>query len=222
MKNTTKTIAAMMLFLAAAAFTSCSSAEGDKTVAGEKDSVPVATGKTLSIDAASTSIGFTGYGVGKDHPGKFSLKSGSLNVEGGKLTGGKFVIDINSMTMDQTEDFITGKLRPHLLSPDFFDVAKFPEASFEISKVEPYTATATDSSAVAGANQMVSGNLTLKGVTKSISFPAKVDVTESSATAVANFNIDRTSWDMKYGNDKSLKDKFISEQVSIRVNLSAK
>ena len=204
--------------------TSCgNSSKSDAATVNSDTTVQAnANGKEFKVDTSACTVGFTGYGVGKDHPGEFRLKSGSLTAQDGKLTGGKFVINVASMKMGQTEDFITGKLRPHLLSPDFFDVEKFPEATFEITKVDAYTPTATDSSVVPGANQLISGNLTLKGVTKNISFPAKVETSEHGVNALANFNIDRTWWGMSYGNDKSLKDKFISEKVDLRISVAAK
>jgi polyisoprenoid-binding protein YceI len=74
---------------------------------------------------------------------------------------------------------------------------------------------------VAGANYTVSGNLTMKDSTKNITFPAKITVADNSLTALANFNVDRTQWGIRYGNDKSLGDKFISETVNIQLNLKA-
>ena len=116
---------------------------------------------------------------------------------------------------------IQTKLKGHLLSPDFFDAEKFGTAKFEISSVEPYTAAAGAASVVEGANYTISGNLTLKDSTKNVSFPAAVTVSETEVTAKANFNIDRTQWGMSYGNDKSLKDKFISPEVNISLNIKA-
>ena len=68
---------------------------------------------------------------------------------------------------------------------------------------------------------MISGNLTLREQTKNVSFPAKVDVDANKVTAKADFDIDRRQWDITYGNDKSLGDKFISETVNIELRLEA-
>jgi polyisoprenoid-binding protein YceI len=115
------------------------------------------------------------------------------------------------------------KLRPHLMSGDFFDVEKFHDAKFEITNVRPYdAANEKDTSIVDGANFVVSGNLTLKGVTKNVSFPAKIDLDNNTLTAKANFDIDRTQWQMNYGKDKTLGNKFISEKVNIDLDLKAK
>ncbi|MBK8352856.1 MAG: YceI family protein [Saprospirales bacterium] len=91
-----------------------------------------------------------------------------------------------------------------------------------MTKITDYTSNETDKSVVAGANALVSGNLTLKDSTKNVSFPAVIIVTETEVTANANFNIDRTQWGMSYGNDKSLKDKFISPEVNIAIDIKAK
>ena len=62
----------------------------------------------------------------------------------------------------------------------------------------------------------------MKDVTKNITFPAKLDLNESTIKAKANFDIDRRQWQMNYGNDKTLGDKFISETVNIELDLQAK
>jgi polyisoprenoid-binding protein YceI len=71
------------------------------------------------------------------------------------------------------------------------------------------------------ATHTITGNLTLKGTTKSITFPAKVAVNDNVVTADANFNIDRTQWGLVYGNDQSLGDKFIRPTVNIQLHLVA-
>lgn len=201
---------------------SCNSKpQGDQAEVTDAQAAAAAQGATYNADLAASTVGFTGYGVGKNHPGVFSLSAGTVAVENGVVTGGKFTINIKSISMTEKESFIGEKLVPHLLSPDFFDAEKFGTATFEITAVAPYTASATDSSVVVGANYTVSGNLTLKDSTKNVSFPAKVEVTEAGLSAVANFTIDRTQWGMSYGNDKSLKDKMILPGVTIALNLKA-
>jgi polyisoprenoid-binding protein YceI len=216
---------ASALILSATLISSCDSApKGDAAHVSEKtEAKPVApAAMTLNVDAVASEVMFTGNGVGKNHPGKFSVDKGTIMVADGKVTGGKFNIAVSSMKMSEEGEAIQTKLAGHLLSGDFFDSAKYPSAIFEITSVAPYTATPGVASVVAGANYTVSGNLTLKDVTKNVSFPANIAVLGNTVTAKANFNIDRTIWGMSYGNDKSLGDKFISPEVNIALNLSAK
>lgn len=203
-------------------FTACSDAPaGDKTTVTGQQQVADANGARFAIDTAASSLKFTGNGVGKNHPGTFKLSNGSIALDGNVITGGQFTINIQSLEVDEKGDMFQNKLKPHLLNADFFDAQKFPTATFQITKVVPYTATGADSSVVAGANHLISGNLTLKGVTKNVTFPAKIEATDNTLAAAANFNINRTDWNMSYGNDKSLGDKFISETVNIQLNLKA-
>lgn len=204
-------------------FAACSDApKGDTaTVKEGTEAAAATTGQTFTVDTTASSIRFTGNGVGKNHPGTFSLSSGNLAVNNNGVTGGQITINMASMQMEEQAEMFQTKLKGHLQSPDFFDVAKWGTARFEITDAKPYTATGSDSSVVSGANYLVSGNFTLKDVTKNISFPAKIEVADNALTARANFNIDRTQWGMRYGNDKSLGDKFISETVNIQLNLKA-
>jgi polyisoprenoid-binding protein YceI len=150
------------------------------------------------------------------------LKSGELTADAGNVTGGKFVIDVNSLKVDDQDSTGNAKLGGHLLSGDFFDGAKFPEASFEITGVKAGIDTTGNKEIVMkDATHTVTGNLTLKGVTKSISFPAKLAVSDANITADASFNIDRTQWNLSYGNDKSLGDHFIHPEVNIQLHIVA-
>ncbi|AKQ46800.1 hypothetical protein TH63_16075 [Rufibacter radiotolerans] len=205
------------------ALASCNQAPtGDKATIGDKQQAADASGQTFVVDTTSSVVQFTGNGVGKNHPGTFKLLSGEVAVANNQITGGKFVIDIKSLELKQQEEMFQTKLKPHLLSGDFFDAEKFGTAQFEITKVEPFKADGKDTSLVAGANFSVSGNFTLKGVTKNITFPARIELNGNDMETEANFNIDRRQWQMNYGNDKTLGDKFISETVNIELDLEAK
>ena len=223
MKHSRNLFLAIGISASALTFASCSDApKGDAaTVAGAQNAA-AAEGTSLTVDSTASTIRFVGNGVGKNHPGLFKVTQGTVTVANNAITGGQFTIDINSMELEEKGEMFETKLRPHLLNADFFDAEKYPAAKFEITKVEPYTATGTDTSVVAGANYTVSGNLTLKDQTKNISFPAKIIVSGNTVSAMANFDIDRTWWNMSYGNDKSLGDKFISETVNVQLNLQAK
>ncbi|MFN8281944.1 MAG: YceI family protein [Chitinophagales bacterium] len=206
----------------AATFTACKTTpKGDEATTTDTQTVATTSGNDYTVDSAST-VGFTGNGVGKNHPGTFKVSEGKISAADGKVTAGTFTININSIVLTEPAEMIQTKLKGHLLSPDFFDAAKFTTAKFEITKVTEYTSNGTDKSVVAGANALVSGNLTLKDSTKNVSFPANISVSETEVTAKANFNIDRTEWGMSYGNDKSLKDKFISPEVNIAIDIKAK
>ena len=218
----TKTIFLAAMAAASVAFTSCSDVpKGDQATISETQTVSSTTGQAFLIDTTESRVRFTGNGVGKNHPGTFRLSSGSVTLADNQITGGTFAININSLGIEEQGEMFQSKLKPHLLSGDFFDAGKFGTAKFEITKIEPYTTNGTDSSIVDGANFSISGNLTLKEDTKNITFPAKVDLDNNTLKAKANFNIDRTQWKMNYGNDKTLGDKFISETVNIELDLKA-
>ncbi len=211
--------------LFALAFTmlqSCDSTlDGDKATITEKQQASDAAGQTFTVDTSSSIIRFTGNGVGKNHPGRFTLSSGTVSIANNQITGGNFLINIKSLKIDQEGAMFQNKLKPHLLSGDFLDAEKFSTAKFEITKVEPFRSNGKDTSMVAGANFSVSGNLTIKETTKNITFPANVDLDGNKLKAKGNFNIDRTQWKINYGNDKTLGDKFISETVNIALDLEA-
>ena len=211
--------------LFALAFTllqSCDSTpDGDKATITDKQQASDAAGQTFTVDTTTSTIRFTGNGVGKNHPGRFGLSSGTVSIANNQITGGSFLINVKSLKVDQEGAMFQNKLKPHLLSGDFFDAEKFGTSKFEITKVEPYKADGKDTSIVDGANFSISGNLTLKETTKNITFPAKVDMDGNRLKAKGNFNIDRTQWKMNYGNDKKLGDKFISETVNIELDLEA-
>jgi polyisoprenoid-binding protein YceI len=209
-------ISFLNLFIVAALLASCNNTESGDTAAttDKQTEMNGANGTTYTINTTDSKVGWEGSGVGHGHKGNLSLNSGTVSVADGNISGGSFEINIGSLSPTD----VTGKeatdLTGHLLSPDFFDATKFPTAKFVVTNCTP--------SKDSNATHMISGNLTLKDSTKNVSFPAKVSVTDSNLTATANFNIDRSLWGMSYGNDKSLKDKFISPQVGLSLDIKAK
>lgn len=201
--------------------TSCSDApkadEAQATEAQEVAQQP--TGATYKVDVTKSNIKWIGTKPTGRHDGTFPVKEGSIMVADNNITGGSFIIDAaNLKVLDKGEG--NPKLEGHLKSGDFFDVTKYPEAKFEITSVS--AGVPADSTIVMkDATHMITGNLTMKEVTKSITFPAKIAMNDMGLTAHAEFNIDRTQWGIVYGNDKSLGDKFIRPEVNITVHLEA-
>ncbi len=223
MKQLMQGIALLWVISMSGIFFACSSTpKGDPVRIGNMEKAAEATGEIYTIDSSASQVHFVGSGVGTSHPGSFRLSSGSLAVTNHRVTGGSFVININSLALDEQNRAVQERLHPHLLSADFFNVKRFPTAKFVITKVAPFQSSSTDSSIVKGANFSVSGNLTLKENTKNITFPANIELTNNTLRAKANLNIDRTQWNVNYKSEKSMKDKFISDLVNIQLDMQAK
>jgi polyisoprenoid-binding protein YceI len=217
MKKLTLTIAAAAMLFAV----SCNnSPDADRAEAGDAIEAQAGTGTELKADANATVIEWIGSKpLGSQHQGTISLKEGSLTIDNNNITGGKFVFDLNSLTPNDQDSTGNAKLQGHLLAPDFLDVAQYPDGTFELVSVTPGVDAATVTNK--DATHMVTGNLTLKGVTRSISFPAKVEASNDRVEAHATFNIDRTQWNINYNSDASIKDKFISKEINLTLHLVA-
>lgn len=215
----------LSLLAATALFASCQSApEADEAQVGEAQEVKAAGGETYPADLSQSTVQFTGTKPVGQHQGVFNLKEGNLVVDGQNITGGRFVADISTMKIVDKDTSGVSMLSGHLMSPDFFDAQKYPTATFEITNVTAGAPAAKDGEELMmkDATHTITGNLTLKDTTRSVSFPARVQMTDGQVVADANFNIDRTQWHMVYGNDKGLGDKFIRPEVNIVLHLVAK
>ena len=179
-----------------------------------------ATSEGLEIDTQQSSITFIGTKPVGQHTGVIPITKGNLNVQNAAITGGQFEMDLTNLLITDLEGEMQQKLTGHLQSDDFFDVANHPTASFEITGVKPHNPDPNaENKEAARATHMVSGNLTLKGVEKNISFPAVLKIEAEGVKGMANFNIDRTQWGLVYGNDQSLGDRFIRPEVNIQLKI---
>ncbi len=156
----------------------------------------------LKLDGKNTKVGFVGTKPEGKHEGGFKTVSGAVSYDASDLTSTEIslTIDVGSIWSDDE------KLTGHLKSPDFFDVRKFKDASF--------TSTQVTKGAAAGEYK-VTGDFTLRGVKKSITFPAKIAVKDGALTLSSNFTIDRADYGMTYGAGK------IDDAVAITASIGA-
>lgn len=174
-----------------------------------------ASGATYNADVQQSKVEWVGTKPTGRHHGTIMIKEGSLMAGNGMITGGKFVMDMSSIAADDQDAEGNTKLTGHLKSDDFFSTDKYPTSSFEITNVKE----GADNAVMKDATHTITGNLTMKDVTKSISFPAKVAMNDTQIIADAEFNIDRTEWGINYNSDKSIQDKFINHEVNITLHL---
>lgn len=206
----------LSLVVVASVLTACKENKKDKVEVKEEVKVE----KTVAlnnVDVTGSEIAWLGSKPTGTHNGNIALKEGSLVVENGTLTGGTFVIDMSSINVLDipADNEGNGKLKGHLSSPDFFDVAKYPTSKFVITGVEDK-----------GDKLHVTGNLTLKETTKSITIPA-ILTKEGNVTTFKSetFSVDRTDFGITYSSkkfDAALKDKFISDLMEISFTVKTK
>lgn len=199
----------------------------ETTAATTEQTVAESKGEVLTVDAATSVVNWKAFHKGGMAPrwGTLNVKSGDLSIEGGQLTAGNFVIDMNSIKVDPAsvteKDKKPADLEAHLKNPDFFDTAKNPTSDFKITSVADLKEAPAD--AIAGANKTVSGNLTLSGKTMNVTFPAKVDVAEGSASVQATFTVNRADWGIKFGTSEADPAEWmISKDIEIAVDVKAK
>ncbi|MEM7600907.1 MAG: YceI family protein [Verrucomicrobiota bacterium] len=168
-----------------------------------KKGTPVATVPAVeegkkSIDLEESKVEWLGRNLINKHWGNAPLESGHLEFSDGALTGGEFVIDLTKLTCSDLEGSeMHDVLIAHLHSDDFFDVERHPQATFRITSVTPTRPHP------GSENLQIVGELTLRGITNKIEFPASAGFTpEGKAAAQASFSIDRTRWNVLYGSGK--------------------
>ena len=173
---------------------------------GAPAAAPTGASATYAFDQATSKITWVGSKVPGKHDGGFSTFKGTVDVNDGLPEKSKVdvEIDANSLTSDQE------KLTGHLKSPDFFDTAGHPKATFSSTKIEKGGAN--------GASHTVTGNLTIKGNSKSITFPANVKVEGDAASVDAEFAINRRDFDLNYAGKPN---DLIRDDVVIKLAIKA-
>ena len=167
----------------------------------------------LAVNPSASSVVWKGYKVTGQHAGTIGIKEGTLEMDHGTFVGGTFTIDMSTIKVTDLEGEYAEKLRGHLSSDDFFGVANYPTAKFEITKVV--------SRGTPGDYKVV-GNMTIKEKTNEVKFNAQVNMKDGIATATADITIDRSEFDVRYGSASfvnNLKDKTIYDEFELSIKL---
>ncbi len=214
------------LMLALSMVVACGSK--DKKTAKVSDTagtVTKAEGTTYAVNADVSKVMWTGAKPAGEHTGTINVSEGNVIATGDMVTGGSFTLDMNSINVTDLEGDQKAYLEGHLKGSneknqnDFFNVASFPTAKFEITKVAKKEGDPT-------GNALVYGNLTMKDITKQVAFTAMTDVKDGMVrVSTPDFTINRTDWGIQYGSPsffEGLKDKAIDDNITLSVTLVAK
>ncbi|RCU43961.1 YceI family protein [Chryseobacterium lacus] len=173
--------------------------------------------KGVQVSKVQTSdIRWWGYKVVKSeatsHTGFVKLKSGKFYFTDKVLTGGDFVINMRSLTNTDLTGEDQQKLTEHLRSSDFFEVKRYPVAKFTITKILP--------SKNLDYNYLVYGNLTLKGIRRTISFPANIRTNDRFVSfESAKITLDRQKYKVFY--KSAVRDYLIKDDIDIQIKMTA-
>lgn len=202
----------------------CKGPAGEKAEVKDAAVVQAATGINLPVNISNSVVNWQGSKPTGTHTGTINLQSGEVTVKDGQVSGGKFVLDINSINVTDLEGDYKAGLESHLKGLEdekqnhFFDVRTYPTAAFEITKIVSLEGDAD-------ANSTVYGNLTIKDTTKEIGFRANITANNDGVVvSTPQFTIDRTQWGVNYGSKTifdNLGDKFVNDEIGLAIQLHA-
>lgn len=187
------------------------------------------------VQTDSSYVTWVGSKITEKHYGRIGLSEGIILVENNQISSGSSTIDLQKLSVAHPEEAEEAeKLRTHLLSSDFFEAEAYPTAYFELVAIVPYDAAAfqdieeyesANKPAAASKHRVsepthnITGNLSIRGTKRSLTFPARVALNEAEVKIEAKFNIDRSEWGISYGDENSVidkaKDRFIYNTVNV-------
>jgi len=200
------TILSLLLFVAACHNPAADTSKAVTSEPAKPASPTSAAGEKYVITPQNSKIEFTASKVTGHHNGSFEKFNGEIQHVDNDPTKGRVTITID-MSSVKTD---TPKLTEHLKTPDFFDVAKFPQAQFVSTEIKP--------GGERGASHTITGNLTMHGITKAVSFPATIAVTPDTATVDSNFAINRKDFGINFA---GATDDLIRDEVVLKFTIRA-
>jgi len=226
-----KNLLFVTMFFACVAMVSSCKSDGKKGAAAKTETpaadtnkgIQASKGQSYMVDPQSK-INWTGSKPAGKHMGTINISAGKLLVANGTVVGGNFDIDMNTITCTDLQGDAKSDLEAHLKGTakgkedHFFNVAKYPTASYKITKV---TSLVNDPA----ASHLVYGTLNLKGIDKEVGFKAKIESNgEVFKISSPDFTINRTDWGIKFMSKNfmdDIKDKFINDDIVLSVSLKA-
>ncbi|HEY3429909.1 MAG TPA: YceI family protein [Cyclobacteriaceae bacterium] len=209
------TCSSFLMLLITVVFSACRGPEAKEALTSSA-SINLVPSEKYEIDRKESVVIWFGSNVlasQGSHTGYVYLSKGELLMVKDQLAGGSVVVDMNTIVDEKHGS--DNDLVEHLKSPDFFDVAKFPVTAFAITMAVP----ANDSTV------NVTGNLTIKGITHAVTFPATIKLKDGVVQANGKLMIDRTRWDVRYNSKKffaDLADGVISDDIEFDIKIIAK
>jgi polyisoprenoid-binding protein YceI len=165
----------------------------------------------FKVNVENSTLNWKGYKPTGTHNGTITLASGNIVLKNNKITGGNFVADMGTIIDSEG----SAKLEGHLKSEDFFEIAVYPTSKFEITEI-----------ANKGEKIQVTGNMTIKGITKQLTFPASLKVHNDNMILTSDtFQINRADFNVKFKSKtffNDLKDKFVNDEFDFQVTIIAK
>ncbi len=183
-----------------------------------KDNKRTAT-ETLKVNTSESTLKWHAKKVTGEHYGVVAFENGEILVEGNTLAGGTVTVNMTTLDATDLQGEYHDKLVGHLKSDDFFSTEKHKTATLKIK-----TATAIKGAKPGTNNYNIVADLTIKGITKEVKFPAMVVITKGKVIANADFNVDRTQYDIRYGSKtffESIGDKAIDNDFNLKVRIIA-
>lgn len=176
--------------------------------------------ENFAVDTTTSTLHWLGKKVTGQHEGFVKIRSGSLAMNHGTPVSANFELDMATITCtDITDEKQNQNMVNHLKNDDFFSVAKFPTATLAVNRISPIAG------AKSGENNFeLWGNLTIKGITQPVQFPALFTATPQQVKASAKIIIDRTKWNISYKSGTvfpDLIDKAIADNIEFEVNITA-
>lgn len=147
--------------------------------------------------------------TGKIHFGDLSFKDAHIEVQDGIITGGNFVVNMTSLSVEDLSGGGKARLEGHLKSDDFFSVEKHPEATLKI----------TQKAKVKDGVQTLFGKLTIKGIEHPVEFTMNLG---ENNTALAGLTFDRSKYNVRFRSGsffENLGDKLILDDIRMEVSL---
>jgi polyisoprenoid-binding protein YceI/rhodanese-related sulfurtransferase len=189
---------------------------------GKSAAPPLPRDRECVVDVAKSTVEWIGRNLMSTHRGTVRIAEGRISVRGGALASGRIILDLQSIeNADLDDPGMRQLLEHHLKSDDFFDVERFPTAELVLTSAEPF-----EDSIAGSPNFRFAAELTLKGVTRSIEFPAIVaEGEDGTVRADAQLEIDRTRWNVLYGSGRfyrMLGKHLVADIITLLVKIVAR
>lgn len=176
----------------------------------------------FEVDTSTSVVRWTGRNLFNHHHGTIKLAGGGIEVERGVLKHARFTLDMNSIACEDLVDTgYNAMLIRHLRDEDFFAVERFPTAEFICERAEALAACTAGT-----PNFNMHGSITLRGVTRPLSFPAVIAAADADhLTGQAQFELDRTQFGSQYGSGRLfafLGKHVVNDHVHLHLKVHAK